>query len=83
MYYRGIGGGNYVSYAEHPARFTYAAIAYLSSFLLFGGGSLAMLIGKLRQRWQRRPLGSWYVAKPLSTRHNDRRSTVKKNKGTP
>ena len=50
MYSRGPGGSHYISYAEHPAWFTYLAVIYVSAFLLFGCGSLVMLIGKFRRR---------------------------------
>ena len=46
----GTGPEHYVSYAEHPVLFTYAAVIYVSAFLLFGCGSLIMLINKIRRR---------------------------------
>jgi hypothetical protein len=50
IYARRSGPEHYVSYAEHPVRFTYAAVIYVSAFLLFGCGSLVMLINKIRRR---------------------------------
>jgi hypothetical protein len=47
MYFRGISGGRYISYAEHPAWFTFLAFIYPSTFLVFGYGSLIGLIDKL------------------------------------
>ena len=87
LYYHSIGGGTYVSYKEHPDKFTYAAIAYSSALLFFGSGLLYALIGRSR-RWRRRRdtetgADDRYVARPLNTRHNHRRAANKNSKGTP
>jgi hypothetical protein len=50
IYARKFGPEHYVSYAEHPVLFTCAAAIYVSSFLLFGGGLLLMLIHNIRRR---------------------------------
>jgi hypothetical protein len=50
IYARKFGPEHYVSYAEHPVLFTCAAVIYVSSFLLFGGGMLVMLINNIRSR---------------------------------
>ncbi len=50
IYARKFGPEHYVSHAEHPVLFTCAAAIYVSSFLLFGGGLLVMLINKIRRR---------------------------------
>jgi hypothetical protein len=50
IYARRYGPEHYVSHAENPVLFTYAAVIYVSSFLLFGCGSLIMLINKIRRR---------------------------------
>lgn len=50
IYARKFGSEHYVSYAEHPVLFTCAAVIYVSSFLLFGGGLLVMLINSIRRR---------------------------------
>jgi hypothetical protein len=49
IYARWYGPEHYVSYAEHPVLFTFAAVIYVSAFLLFGCGSLVMLINKIRR----------------------------------
>jgi len=50
IYARRLGPEHYVSYAEHPVLFTFAAVIYVSAFLLFGCGSLVVLINKIRRR---------------------------------
>jgi hypothetical protein len=49
IYARRSGPEHYVSYAEHPVLFTYASVIYVSAFLLFGCGSLIMLINRIRR----------------------------------
>ena len=49
IYARKFGAEHYVSYAEHPVLFTYASVIYVSAFLLFGCGSLIMLINRIRR----------------------------------
>jgi hypothetical protein len=50
IYARKFGSEHYVSYAEHPVLFTCAAVICVSSFLLFSGGLLVMLINSIRRR---------------------------------
>jgi hypothetical protein len=87
LYYRKIASGTYVSYAEHPGEFTFAAIVYVSGLAFFGGGLLYTLLGKL-PRWRRRrgaetDTDSRYMARPLKTRHNRQRIVDKNNKEPP
>jgi hypothetical protein len=50
IYSRGVGGAHYISYAEHPVRFAFAALIYISAFLLFGCGSVMVLLQKFSRR---------------------------------
>jgi hypothetical protein len=53
LYYRSFFGGSYVSYAEHPGKFIFSAIVYVSVVLFFGGGLFYTLTGKLSRRRRR------------------------------
>jgi hypothetical protein len=50
IYARKYGTEHYVSYAEHPGLFSFAATIYVLAFLLFLVGPLIMLANKIRRR---------------------------------